>query len=135
MLPIPIMHSAVRAIIKLHRRSELLHLTPQVLIEFRNVSTRGLALNGLGLPLSEVDALTLDFESSFSLLPDNADIYPAWKTVVQSLGILGKQVHDARLMAVCHSHHVSQILTFNISHFVRMTAHWPAIKAIHPADV
>ena len=31
---------AVRATLELHRRGELLHVTPQVLIEFRNVATR-----------------------------------------------------------------------------------------------
>ena len=34
------------------------------------------------------------------------------------LGIVGKQVHDARLVAVCHVHG-THLLTFNVSHFVR----------------
>lgn len=40
---------AVRAVVELHRRGEVLHVTPQNLIEFRSVATRPGALNGLGL--------------------------------------------------------------------------------------
>lgn len=47
---------ATHAVLELHRRGEVLHLTAQVLIEFRNVATRSAAVNGLGL--SNVDAET-----------------------------------------------------------------------------
>jgi len=39
---------AVQATLELHRRGEVLHITPQVLIEFRNVATRSKSLNGAG---------------------------------------------------------------------------------------
>ena len=39
---------AARAVLELHRRGESLHITPQVLVEFRNVATRPAAVNGLG---------------------------------------------------------------------------------------
>src|SRR4051794_22140617 len=42
--------AATTAVLGLHRRGEVLHLTPQVLVEFRGVATRPKALNGLGLP-------------------------------------------------------------------------------------
>ena len=31
---------AARAVVELHRRGEVLHVTPQVLIEFRSMATR-----------------------------------------------------------------------------------------------
>src|SRR5437667_12481533 len=37
------------AVVELHRRGELLYVTPQNLVEFRNVATRPAAVNGLGL--------------------------------------------------------------------------------------
>jgi predicted nucleic acid-binding protein len=37
---------AAAAVFELHRRGEVLHITPQVLIEFRNVATRPTAVNG-----------------------------------------------------------------------------------------
>ena len=45
---------AALAVLELHRRGEVLNITPQVLVEFRNVATRPMALNGLGLSI--VDA-------------------------------------------------------------------------------
>ncbi len=41
--------AAARAVVELHRRSEALHVTPQVLIEFHNLATRPKAQSGLGL--------------------------------------------------------------------------------------
>ena len=37
---------ATQAVVELHRRGEVLHITPQVLIEFRNVATRPKTANG-----------------------------------------------------------------------------------------
>ena len=42
-------HSVALQVIELHWRGEILHLTPQVLIEFRSIATRPIAQNGLGL--------------------------------------------------------------------------------------
>jgi hypothetical protein len=122
-------------VLELHRRGEVLHLTAQVLIEFRNMGTRPLSLNGLGKSIAEEEAHTTTFESRFPLLPETPDIYPAWKTLVTALGIMGKQVHDARLVAVCHVHRVTHFLTFNVAHFTRMSAQPPGLVIVDPASV
>lgn len=44
---------AARAVVELHRRGEILHITPQNLVEFRNAATRPTAANGLGLAAVE----------------------------------------------------------------------------------
>jgi hypothetical protein len=75
------------------------------------------------------------FESTFPLLDDTPAIFPAWKTIVHSLGVIGKQVHDARLVAVCHVHSVSHLMTFNVSHFARFTGVAPGITIVDPATV
>jgi predicted nucleic acid-binding protein len=126
---------AVRAIAELHRRGEVLHLTPQNLIEFRNFATRPVAVNGLGLAASTADGLAATFEASFSLLGETPDIFPAWKALVGALGVVGKQVHDARLVAVCHAHGVSHLLTFNVGHFVRLAGFGPGVVVVDPATV
>lgn len=126
---------AARAILELHRHGEVLHLTPQVLIEFRNVATRPKALNGLGLSTVEAETQAAGFEASFLLLPETPDIFPAWKSLVESLGVVGKQVHDARLVAVCNIHNVARLLTFNTGHFIRMTNHGPGLVVVDPASV
>src|SRR5262249_52052782 len=77
---------AARAVLELHRRGEVLHITPQVLVEFRNVATRPVGVNGLGLSPVDAEALAATFESRFPLLPETPDIYPAWKALAAALG-------------------------------------------------
>ena len=126
---------AARAVVELHRRGEVLHLTPQVLVEFRNVATRAVALNGLGLAIGDAEAKAAAFESTFTMLAETPDIFPAWKSLVGTLAVVGKQVHDARLVAVCHVHRVSHILTFNVAHFTRLTSVSSGLIVVNPASV
>jgi predicted nucleic acid-binding protein len=126
---------AKAAIAELHRRGEMLHVTPQNLNEFRNFATRPVSANGLGLAASAAEGLAATFEAVFPLLAETPDIFPAWKSIVQALGVVGKQVRDARLIAVCHVHAVTHLLTFNVSHFVRMAGYAPGVVVVHPATV
>jgi predicted nucleic acid-binding protein len=126
---------ADRAVVELHRRGEVLHVTPQVLIEFRNVATRPITVNGLGFSTVEAENHIVTFEARFRLLTETPDIYPAWKALVGALGIIGKQVHDARLVAVCHVHKVTHLLTFNTSHFLRMASFGPGVAVVDPGSV
>jgi predicted nucleic acid-binding protein len=68
---------AVQAVMALHRRGEVLHVTSQVLVEFRNVATRSEALNGLGLSTEDAEMQAAGFEAAFPLLSETPDIYPA----------------------------------------------------------
>jgi predicted nucleic acid-binding protein len=126
---------AAHAVLELHRRSEVLHIAPQVMVEFRNVATRPVAVNGLGLSTVDTEALAATFEARFPLLAETPDIYPAWKALVGALGVIGKQVHDARLVAVCHVHAVTHVLTFNVSHFTRLAGFGPGVVVVDPASV
>ena len=126
---------AWEAVTELHRRGEMLHITSQNLVEFLNVATRPLANNGLELSPPDACQQLLQFEATFPLLAETEDIHPQWKALVSALGVMGKQVHDARLVAVCRVHGVSQVLTFNTAHFVRLGTVGPAITAVHPQDV
>lgn len=123
------------AVAELHQRGELLYLTPQNLVEFRNFATRPAKTNGLGLPASAADGLAASFEAAFSLLVETPDVFPAWKSLVCGLEVIGKQVHDARLVAVCHVYGVSHLLTFNTVHFVRFAGFGPGISVVDPATV
>ncbi len=84
---------------------------------------------------AEAEKRSAQFEATFPMLDENALIYPAWKSLVTSLGIIGKQVHDARLVAVCHVHRVSHLLTFNVAHFTRLAGHPPGLVIVDPATV
>jgi predicted nucleic acid-binding protein len=126
---------SARAVFELHRRGEVLNVTPQVLVEFRNIATRPVAVNGLGLSTVDAEAQAATFETRFPLLSETPDVYPAWKALVGALGVIGKQVHDARLVAVCHVHGVTHFLTFNVSHFLRMAGFGPGLVVVDPASV
>ncbi len=126
---------ASQAVLELHRRAEVLQVTPQNFVEFRNMATRPKTANGLGLSAAGAEAKAAVFEATFPLLADTPDIYPAWKAIVGGLGIIGKQVHDARLVAVCHVHGASHLLTFNVGHFVRLAGFGPGVVVVDPASV
>ena len=108
---------AFRAVVELHRRGEVLRVAPQNMIEFRNVATRPIAANGLGLTAAEAAAKASIFEATFPLLEETPSIYPAWKALVAAFGVIGKQVHDARLVVICQVHGVSHLMSFNTAHF------------------
>lgn len=126
---------AARAVLELHRCGEMLHVTPQVMVEFRNVATRPAALNGLGLSTQDTEALAVAHEARFPLLAETPAIYPAWKSLVGGLGVIGKQVHDARLIAVCHVYAVTHVLSFNVAHFARLAGFGPGVVVIDPISV
>lgn len=126
---------AEAAVFRLEEQGESLHIAPQNLIEFRNGATRLLEVNGLGLTIAEAEVLADEFEASFSLLPEMPDIYPAWKALVQAAGVTGKQVHDARLVAICQVYGLTHILTFNTRHFARLVLFAPGLTVTAPADI
>jgi predicted nucleic acid-binding protein len=72
----PMYSDATNAIRILRARGEILHLTPQNMIEFWNVYTRPLERNGLGRITSDADVQLNQLEVLFTLLPDEPAIYP-----------------------------------------------------------
>lgn len=126
---------AQAAVAEMHRRGEVLHITAQNLIEFRNFATRPAGSNGLGLSLAAAAALAVSFEGAFPLLEETPAVYPAWRALADALGVVGKQVHNARLVAVCHVYGITHLLTFNVGHFTRLAAAQPGIIVIDPAHV
>ena len=126
---------AAHAVLELHRRGEKLHITPQVLIEFRNVATP--PANGKW-PGAIDDGRRDgggDSRGDLPLLAETPAIYPAWKALVEALGVVGKQIHDARLVAVCHANAVSHLLTFNAIHFARFAGFGFGVVVVDPASV
>jgi predicted nucleic acid-binding protein len=89
----------------------------------------------LGYGARDADLQMNQFEALFSLISETADIYPAWKSLVAAAAVIGKQVHDARLAAVCQVTGISKLLTFNVRHFTRYASLIPKFKLIDPAQV
>lgn len=105
------------------------------LVEFRSVATRPTVANGLGLSSSTVETIAATFEATFPILDETPEIYPAWKEIMRVSGVSGKQVHDARLAAVCHIYRITHILTFNVQHFARFTGVEPGLVVVDPISV
>src|SRR5688572_18612082 len=75
---------AVQMVANLQDLDELLHVTPQTLIEFRSVATRPIANNGLGLSCEAAEDLAQQFEELFAMLPDMPEVFTAWKHLVEN---------------------------------------------------
>lgn len=126
------MHAvALAAVKKLFANGHNFYLIPQNLIEFWSVATRPEDRNGLGLTPEKVDKDVGALESIFTVLPDNASIYPEWRQLVIAHSVSGKQVHDARIAAAMNVHQITNILTFNGDDFKR----FPSVTVIDPESL
>ena len=116
------------ALARLAGQGTTFHYTHQNIAELWNAMTRPLARNGFGLTVVEADREVRVIEAGMSFLPDNAAVYRDWRRIVLELGVLGVQVHDARLAAAMYVHRVSHILTLNVTDFSRFIG----LTALHP---
>lgn len=127
----PMHADAVRAVTTLLTRGERVCVFPQNLIEFWNVASRPTGVNGLGFSSSQTEAEVSKIESLLTVLPDSPAIYPEWRRLVMAHSVLGKQVHDARIVAAMKVHKITHILTFNLDDFKR----YPAIALVDPVTI
>ena len=116
---------------RLANQGTLLYYTPQNIAELWNTMTRPAARNGLGLSAAEADREVRAIETGMILLPDNEAIYREWRRIIVQHGVLGVQVHDARLAASMMVHGVTSILTFNVADFSRFSG----LTALHPSNI
>ena len=113
-------HPPARAALReLTARGTALCITPQNLIEYWAVATRPPAANGLGLAPVQAAGDIANFKVAFELLPDVPAIFGEWERITVAYGVVGKQSHDARLVAVMKAHGIAEILTFNADDFQR----------------
>jgi len=97
-------------------------IVPQNLYEFWVVCTRPLASNGLGKSVAECTADIAGLKGLFALLDDTPALYPTWEQLVTANAVVGKNAHDARLVAAMQVHGITHLLTFNDADFRRFTA-------------
>jgi len=122
---------ASTSLARLANQGALLYYTPQNIAELWNTMTRPVTRNGLGLTAVEADREVRAIESGMILLPDNEGVYREWRRIIVQHGVLGVQVHDARLAASMMVHGVTSILTFNVADFSRFTG----LSALHPSNI
>jgi predicted nucleic acid-binding protein len=111
--------TAVDAVAALRRQGEVLCLVPQTLYEFWVVGTRPVAQNGLGLSPAVAQAELSRLKGLFTLLEETAAVLPQWEQLVTLYQVIGKNGHDAHLVAAMMVHGIGRILTFNVVDFQR----------------
>jgi len=116
------MHSATqKAILVLKRQGELLYIIPQNLIEFWAVATRPINSNGLNLSTAQAVQESEKLKKIFILQLDTSGIFGEWESLIVKYQVMGKKVHDARLVAAMITHQITHLLTFNIDDFKRFS--------------
>ena len=68
------------------------------------------------------------FEAVFRLADEPLEVFRRWRQLVEDHAVKGKQVHDARLVAIMLENGMDHILTFNVDDFQR----YSDITAVNP---
>jgi predicted nucleic acid-binding protein len=123
--------SAVASVANLRLANEALCLVPQVLYEYWVVATRPVDENGLGMSARETEVDLAKLMQRFRFFRDERAIFEPWHKLVVQHQVLGKNGHDARLVAAMQRHSLTHILTFNGDHFKR----YPGITVLVPQVV
>lgn len=112
-------------------QGDTLQIVPQNIVEFWAVVTRPQNANGFGFSVEQaLQELTL-LKQLFVLKSDTPEILLEWEKLVIKYQVLGKQVHDTRLVSAMIVHQISHLLTFNLDDFKRFSE----IVAIDPRKV
>jgi predicted nucleic acid-binding protein len=127
----PMHNIADAAVGTLLGNQETIVLVSQNLYEFWVVGTRPTAQNGLGFTSAQAQAELNRFKNQFNVYDDTPAVRTTWEQLVAKYGVIGKNAHDARLVAAMVVHGVKTLLTFNVADFQR----FQEINATSPADV
>lgn len=114
--------------------SEELWIAGQNVAEFLNVATHPVANNGLAMASAQaVELFQREIESIASVLLEGNETHGEYLRLVAQCSVAGKQVHDARLIAVMLTWQVENLLTLNDRHFRRFEPE--GITVVTPADL
>jgi predicted nucleic acid-binding protein len=133
MAPADIQYQSISSALDLlHQQGETVYITAQNLIEFQALATRPVEANGWGLAAEVASAEARKLEVIFPLLAETPAIYPLWRNLVDTFGVVGRQVYDARLVAVMQAYGVSHMLTLDPTGFRRYSQ---IITVVEPKEV
>ncbi len=127
----PLVKQAVESLVSAR---EEMYMTTQNSAEYWNVSTRPRSDNGLGLPPSTVkNLLEQTLEPICTVLIERPTLYGELKRLLAQYGVIGKQVHDARLVAMMLVWKIGNVLTLNDRDFQRFQPE--GITIVTPASL
>lgn len=97
----------------------VLHTSRQVLREYTAVLTGKFVPP---IPMPTVVADVRHFLKVFNILEDGPAVTTELLTLVTTVAVGGKQVHDANIVATMRAHGVSRLLTHNVADFNRFAS-------------
>src|SRR5262249_46941624 len=100
----------------------------QVLREYLTVATRPAAINGLGLKLPDALGNVRAIRERTTLLAEDSRVTDRLLGLLADVECLGKQVHDANLVATMLVHGIGTIVTMNLRDFARFERHINLIR-------
>jgi predicted nucleic acid-binding protein len=109
--------AAANAIEGLTERGYILHITARSIIEFWAVTSRPGVVNDFGWDVGRSEASVPLLLASFDFLSGTVAVFTEWHRLMTSKSLIGRQVHDARLMAVMKAHGLSDILILTAGDF------------------
>ena len=101
------------------RQGRRLYCNGQVLREYLVVSTRPLAKNGLGLSIDDALHNLQAFSTRLKLLEESLAVSLRLRQLIGHIPCLGKQIHDANLVATAQVFKLDGLVTENIEDFRR----------------
>ena len=96
-------------------------MSSHVLREYYATVTRP-APGGTAPPLGPVLANISRFQAAYTLLADTHHVTQALLTLVQSVPVGGRHIHDANIVATMLTYGGSELYTHNVAHFARFAA-------------
>ncbi len=91
----------------------------QILRELVGVCTRPIEANGLGMPMSSALANVVAISERCRLLEETRAVHASLLELLRTHDVLGKQVHDANVVATMLTHGVRDLVTANVADFER----------------
>jgi predicted nucleic acid-binding protein len=95
------------------------YTSPQVLREYLVVCTRPASVNGLGLSQAEALGNVRALRGRLRFLDESEKVFDALANLLDAVPCVGKQTHDANLVATASAHGIGAIATRNVSDFTR----------------
>lgn len=127
----PFHADARRSILTLQSSGVDLWINRQILREYLAVVTR----QTFASPLSAVQAIThiRQIEQSFIVADETTAVTSQLLTLLQTISLGGKQVHDANIVATMLVHGIKRLLTHNVADFIRFSHLITVIPIVVPS--
>jgi predicted nucleic acid-binding protein len=120
--PLRPLHRAALAVLNdWPNQGVILVTTSQVLREYLVVATRPAEVNGLGLGVDDALSNVAAFRGRMRLLTDSESAWDRLRSLIATHGCMGKQIHDANVVATALSFGVTRLVTANLGDFARFS--------------